>query len=297
MTEIERLTAENDRLTGELARPKHETLRQLADVVERYDHMKLRAEAAEAQAAADREGTKRYADKWRAAEARVRELEGALRELVWIIDKAGLLNLSNGVQLGQTSWYVKAYDRLEAARAALAAALREAAAGEREKLADAWRSIHEHGFPHWCRDGHERIGFESDDEVCPVCKREARVAELERKLAEETERREAAELDFEREHTRCEKAEAERLRQDRDAWIERHKQEQQDANEIAAENERLRQRVAELYQMLEEARDIGAKMMIDQMERAVTGGGRFSDERANRFVDAVKRQIEPEEPR
>lgn len=122
MTEIERLTAENDRLTGELARPKHETLRQLADVVERYDHMKLRAEAAEAQAAADREGTKRYADKWRAAEARVRELEGALRELVWIIDKAGLLNLSNGVQLGQTSWYVKAYDRLEAARAALAAA-------------------------------------------------------------------------------------------------------------------------------------------------------------------------------
>lgn len=47
---------------------------------------------------------------------------------------------------------------------------------------------------------------------CMACQRvtaEARVAELERKLAEETERREAAELDFEREHTRCEKAEAE----------------------------------------------------------------------------------------
>jgi len=57
-----------------------------------------------------------------AAEARLKRVENALRELVWIIDKAGLLNLSNGVQLGQTSWYVKANDRLEGARAALAAA-------------------------------------------------------------------------------------------------------------------------------------------------------------------------------
>ena len=46
----------------------------------------------------------------------------ALRGLVEIIDAAGLLNLSNGVQLGQTSWYVKASDHMEAARAAIAKA-------------------------------------------------------------------------------------------------------------------------------------------------------------------------------
>lgn len=40
----------------------------------------------------------------------------ALRDLVGIIDKAGLLNLSNGVQLGQTSWYVKASERLDYAK-------------------------------------------------------------------------------------------------------------------------------------------------------------------------------------
>lgn len=49
-------------------------------------------------------------------------LIAALEGLVQILDSAGLLNLSNGVQLGQTSWYVKASDRLEAARAALTAA-------------------------------------------------------------------------------------------------------------------------------------------------------------------------------
>jgi hypothetical protein len=37
---------------------------------------------------------------------------------------------------------------------------------------------------------------------------------------------------------------------------------------------------------LEEARDSGAKTMLDQMERAVTNGGKFSDERANAFVTA-----------
>jgi hypothetical protein len=46
-------------------------------------------------------------------------LRAALEGLVKIIDAAGLLNLSNGVQLGQTSWYVKAHDALEAARDAL----------------------------------------------------------------------------------------------------------------------------------------------------------------------------------
>lgn len=41
--------------------------------------------------------------------------------MIEIIDNAGLLNLSNGVQLGATSWYVKAHDQTEAVRAALAA--------------------------------------------------------------------------------------------------------------------------------------------------------------------------------
>lgn len=47
-------------------------------------------------------------------------LAEALSDLVEIIDKAGLLNLSNGVQLGATSWYCKASERLEYARAVLA---------------------------------------------------------------------------------------------------------------------------------------------------------------------------------
>jgi hypothetical protein len=38
------------------------------------------------------------------------ELREALKDLVEIIDRAGLLNLSNGVQLGATSWYAKASD-------------------------------------------------------------------------------------------------------------------------------------------------------------------------------------------
>ena len=41
------------------------------------------------------------------------KLIAALEGLVLIIESAGLLNLSNGVQLGATSWYVKATDRLE----------------------------------------------------------------------------------------------------------------------------------------------------------------------------------------
>jgi hypothetical protein len=46
----------------------------------------------------------------------------ALEELTEIIDKAGLLNLSNGVQLGPTVWYVKATERMDYARAAIAKA-------------------------------------------------------------------------------------------------------------------------------------------------------------------------------
>lgn len=47
------------------------------------------------------------------------QLYDALRELVWIIDEAGLMNLSNGVQLGQASWFMKATDRMNDAREAL----------------------------------------------------------------------------------------------------------------------------------------------------------------------------------
>ena len=57
--------------------------------------------------------------KYPMTDSRLRE---ALGGLVEIIDKAGLRNLRNGVQLGATSWYVKAYDRLEYARAALSEA-------------------------------------------------------------------------------------------------------------------------------------------------------------------------------
>jgi hypothetical protein len=44
----------------------------------------------------------------------------------------------------------------------------------------------------------------------------------------------------------------------------------------------------------EEAQDIGATLMLDQMERAVTDGGLFSDARANRFVaaEAKVRELE-----
>lgn len=51
------------------------------------------------------------------------ELFVRLADLIDIIDAAGLLRLSNGVQLGQTVWYVKAHDRLESARQAVAKAL------------------------------------------------------------------------------------------------------------------------------------------------------------------------------
>lgn len=47
------------------------------------------------------------------------ELITALDDLVNIIEKAGLMNLSNGVELGQASWYVKANDRLEYAKSVL----------------------------------------------------------------------------------------------------------------------------------------------------------------------------------
>ena len=54
----------------------------------------------------------------------------ALQELVDVIDAAGLLNLSNGVQLGQTSWYVKASDSLANAKSVLEVAALQQEQGE-----------------------------------------------------------------------------------------------------------------------------------------------------------------------
>lgn len=50
------------------------------------------------------------------------DMHDALAGLLSVIDAAGLLNLSNGVQLGQTSWYVKASDAVDYARGVLAKA-------------------------------------------------------------------------------------------------------------------------------------------------------------------------------
>ena len=43
-----------------------------------------------------------------------------LRRIICLIDSAGLGNLSNGVQLGQISWYAKMSDEVEIAKRALA---------------------------------------------------------------------------------------------------------------------------------------------------------------------------------
>ena len=49
----------------------------------------------------------------------IKELRDALSRLVSIIDAAGVINLSRGVQLGQTSWYVKATDAMAYAKAVM----------------------------------------------------------------------------------------------------------------------------------------------------------------------------------
>lgn len=50
------------------------------------------------------------------------ELVEALEGFIGVINAAGIYNLSRGVQLGQTVWYVKASDAMESSRAALAKA-------------------------------------------------------------------------------------------------------------------------------------------------------------------------------
>ena len=58
----------------------------------------------------------------REAQAKVANLEAALRELRDVINAAGLINLSLGVQLGQSVWYVKAKDAMAAVDEALTGA-------------------------------------------------------------------------------------------------------------------------------------------------------------------------------
>ena len=48
------------------------------------------------------------------------ELEGALEGLISVIEATGLDNLSRGVQLGPTVWYVQATDALEIAKRVIA---------------------------------------------------------------------------------------------------------------------------------------------------------------------------------
>lgn len=48
-----------------------------------------------------------------------REIEAPLRRILELIAKAGLSNLSSGVQLGATSWHVKMSDAIEWAQSAL----------------------------------------------------------------------------------------------------------------------------------------------------------------------------------
>lgn len=64
------------------------------------------------------------------AAARIRE---ALEDVLDLLGKAGLLNLSNGVQLGPTAWYVKMSDAVDFARRQLASEQPRAALSEKEK--------------------------------------------------------------------------------------------------------------------------------------------------------------------
>lgn len=55
----------------------------------------------------------------------------SLRELVQVLESAGLLNLSRGVQLGQTVWYVKASDALDQANSTISKAAGHAHVGDK----------------------------------------------------------------------------------------------------------------------------------------------------------------------
>jgi hypothetical protein len=67
------------------------------------------------------------------------EMVGVLKALVEVIDSAGLHHLCDGVQLGKSSWYVKAVDRMSAAREVLAKA--ETAAARIESVPEGWQAV------------------------------------------------------------------------------------------------------------------------------------------------------------
>lgn len=79
--------------------------------VERKDVASLAAAMLEQIHARDRD-----IEDWQATAIR---MENALRGLVGVIEAAGLENLTRGVQLGQTVWYVKASDAMAEAHDAL----------------------------------------------------------------------------------------------------------------------------------------------------------------------------------
>jgi hypothetical protein len=122
----EREKARAEKAEAELAR--HETC--VADNGKAFDKSLSecldRAEKAEAALASANAEIERA---WRSNNVNVEALGVAQREVadlrdhlgacVRLVDAAGLLNLSRGVQLGATSWYVKASDAFNAARAAL----------------------------------------------------------------------------------------------------------------------------------------------------------------------------------
>ena len=56
-----------------------------------------------------------------------------------------------------------------------------------------------------------------------------------------------------------------------------------------ARREEAEKKDAEHAEAMMWAQDEGAKQMLDAMERSLKDGGKFSDERANRFVEALKR--------
>lgn len=61
-------------------------------------------------------GNKRLGNDLHCERQKNSDLQSCLHEIVGLIENAGLNNLVNGVQLGQTSWYVKMSDAIERAR-------------------------------------------------------------------------------------------------------------------------------------------------------------------------------------
>lgn len=84
-------------------------------------------------------------------------IRDALTNLLDLIDTAGLINLSKGVQLGATSWYVKASDAVALAKQVLSVDSEPVQAVEPAECGSYAINHHSHG-----RDG-------SDGDLCDVC--------------------------------------------------------------------------------------------------------------------------------